>query len=81
MARFVAERHKAKIASASVNEITIPAEKFAYIENGHIVLAPDSCCYDIRGRLVGRGETVIDCKPGMYIANNANGSSVKLFIK
>lgn len=81
MARFVAERQKAKKASASVNEITVPAEKFAYIENGHIVLAPDSCCYDISGRLVGRGEAVIDCKPGMYIANNANGSSVKLFIK
>lgn len=43
--------------------------------------APDARCYDVSGQLVHVGAGSFSCNAGVYIVNNMQGDSVKLYVK
>lgn len=81
LARYVAERQKARASSAGITDPETADSVLAYTSGGRIVMNADSCCYDISGRLIHSGSGVVDCNPGVYIVNDRHGRSLKLCVK
>lgn len=83
LARYVAKRQAARSASSGISEITRDEKQtpVAYVEDGRIILPPDTCCHDLAGRLLYTGEGAFDCKAGVYIVSDRLGNSMKLFVK
>lgn len=81
MAKYVSARQKAKRESSAVKDVESDHKPLAYTEPGRIVLAPDTCCYDVYGHLIGSGAGSIECESGVYIVSDNNGNSMKLLVR
>lgn len=83
LARYVAKRQKARAGSAGVKEFETDSAKtpLAYSSEGRIVLAPDTCCHDLSGRLLYTGAGDFACESGIYIVSDNRGRSMKLYVK
>lgn len=81
MAKYVSARQKAKRESAAIKDVENDRKPLAHTEQGRIILAPDTCCYDVYGRLVFEGDGSFDCQSGMYIVSDKNGNSEKFLVR
>ena len=83
LARYVAKRQKARVDAAGVKEIEADSTKtpLAYTSEGRIILAPDTCCHDLSGRLLYTGAGDFACQSGVYIVSDNNGRSAKFYVK
>lgn len=83
LARYVAKRQKARVEAAGVKEIEADSvtTPLAYSAEGRIILAPDTCCHDLSGRLLYTGACDFACESGVYIVSDNSGRSLKLLVK
>ncbi|MDE5595606.1 MAG: DUF4855 domain-containing protein, partial [Muribaculaceae bacterium] len=83
LARYVAKRQKARVDAAGVKEIESDTVKtpLAYSAEGRIILAPDTCCHDLSGRLLYTGAGDFACEAGIYVVSDNQGRSMKLIVK
>lgn len=83
LARYVAKRQKQRNPAAGIHEIptdTIDAP-LAFAIEGNIYLAPDTCCHDLTGRVLYKGEGNFTCQSGVYVVSDNQGRSMKLYVK
>ena len=83
MADYVVARQKAKRAAAGVSEIVVDGDRepLAYASEGRIILAADTCCHDVSGRLLYTGAGSFECQSGLYIVSDLQGRTMKLLVK
>lgn len=83
LARFVVARQKARQQATGIDDVRVD-EKWVESTDGGIVIyesAPDARCYDLSGRLILSGPGSVSCRPGIYIASDGRGNTVKLHVK
>lgn len=83
LARYVAKRQKARVDAAKIKKLESDSIKspLAHSLEGRIILAPDTCCHDLSGRLLYVGAGDYACESGIYIVSDNKGRSMKLVVK
>ncbi len=81
LANLVRERQKRFAGIADSPEL--PQVPFAFAGEGKIVIsgAPEAAVYTLSGMAVFHGEGTFECAPGIYIATDGRGRSVKVAVR
>lgn len=84
LASLVAERQRAFAGNSGIDNIVGGGEStFAYSGKGYIRIdgAPDAVIYTLTGIALYHGEGTFECRPGIYIASDGHGHSIKTVVR